>query len=183
MTDVMAILAGGMAAVGAGLALALGIFPRPMRRDPSKLPGQEEKVCLFLRDAEWALAGDVDLLRTPQEWTPVVEEKVGSASVPLEPTDSTLVRIGAAFILCDADPQIGHRPLEGRIRYLDEAGRLLPDGEFRIWNTPLLRQYVLERVVAMRQHLGCGEPPARPTDCATCELYRQCGAAAAGFAG
>jgi CRISPR/Cas system-associated exonuclease Cas4 (RecB family) len=181
------------------VCLALALVQRERQRAAAEIPagyrvfaadlapGQQlgGRGALLLRDDEWGIAGKVDLLLEGANGAvvPVEYKSAGARFEPSRPRPSHLLQLAGAMLLCEGDRRVGRRPVEGRLRYIDDAGRVVPGGEIRIENTPALREQLLDTVQRMRRALATGAEIHRDHRsggrCRRCSQREACGEAAA----
>ena len=143
--------------------------------------GLRELRGLTLRDDEWGLVGRPDLLlASPEGPIPDEVKRASKGWRPGHSYRSHRLQMGTYFMVCEADPRVGRRPAEGRIRYVGPDGRTLPGGEVRLANTDALREEVLWTVRQIREDLRAPEvhrSHAFPSRCRGCSVRAGCGEA------
>jgi CRISPR/Cas system-associated exonuclease Cas4 (RecB family) len=186
--------------VGLSVWLAAAVYGRNLARQAAQLPARMRILAAdlgerlrslgrgsgTLRDNEWGLVGKIDLLLTGPEGRVAVEVKRATGAARREAGrayDSHVLQMGVYLLVCESDPRVGQQPVEGRIRYVDRAGRLIPGGEVIVPNTPALRERVLEVVRRMRTALQSAQELHRshevPGRCAKCSVRGACSEALA----
>jgi CRISPR/Cas system-associated exonuclease Cas4 (RecB family) len=137
---------------------------------------------ILLRDDATGVVGKADLLLDgPAGLVPVEYQRAWASCQPGKARPSHILQLATVMLLCEADPRVDRRPVEGWLRYLGTDGRVVKGGEVQVPNTTDLRQRVQSLITQIRQASATGEEQHRDhqvaAKCQRCALRAQCGEA------